>query len=89
MADRWKQCAGMASRICLMVKSGILNSLPLVSIILVFSSTSMEDREVDEGDWRGLSKGEAASELGTDDSVVGLRRSALRLGRAVVDMAKD
>lgn len=48
----------------------------------------MEDREVDEGDWRGLSKGEAETESITDESVVGLRRSAARLGIAVDDMAK-
>lgn len=47
----------------------------------------MEDSEVDEGDWRGLSKGEADTELGMDESVVGLRFSATRLGTAVDDMA--
>lgn len=72
-----------------MVKSGILNSLPKVSTNLLAScSEAMEDREVDEGDWRGLSKGEAETESAMDDSVAGLRRSTVRLGTAVDDMAK-
>jgi hypothetical protein len=73
-----------------MEKSGILNSLPYVSSILVRTSCSeaMEDSEVDEGDWRGLSKGEPETEEGIDESVVGLRCSATRLGRAVDDMVK-
>jgi hypothetical protein len=32
----------------------------------------MDDREVDERDWRGLSKGEGETELAAEDSV-GLR----------------
>ena len=46
----------------------------------------MEEREVEEGDWRGLSKGEAEIELVAEDSVAGLRLSATRLGIAVDDM---
>jgi len=46
----------------------------------------MEDREVVEGDWRGLSNGEAETELAVEDSVAGLRFSATRLGTAVDDM---
>jgi hypothetical protein len=45
----------------------------------------MEDSEVEEGDWRGLSKGEAETE-GADESVGRLRFSATRLGTAVDDM---
>lgn len=48
-------------------------------------SEAMDDSEVDEGDWRGLSKGEAETE-GTDESVGWLRFSALRWGTAVDDM---
>jgi len=46
----------------------------------------MEDRDVEEGDWRGLSKGEAETELTAEDSVGRLRLSATRLGTAVDDM---
>jgi hypothetical protein len=45
----------------------------------------MEDREVEDGEWRGLSKGDAET-LGTDESVPGLRFSAMRLGIAVEDI---
>jgi len=40
---------------------------------------------VEEGDWRGLSKGDAETE-GTDESVGWLRFSTTRLGTAVDDM---
>jgi hypothetical protein len=49
----------------------------------------MEDKEVDEGDWRGLSSGETETELGTEESVPGLRCRATRLGTAVDDMVKE
>lgn len=49
-------------------------------------SEAIEEREVEEGDWRGLSKGEAETELAVEDSVAGLRLSATRLGIAVDDM---
>lgn len=54
--------------------------------MLTSSSEAMEEREVEEGDWRGLSKGEAEIELVAEDSVAGLRLSATRLGIAVDDM---
>lgn len=56
------------------------------SILLASCSEAIEEREVDEGDWRGLSKGEAEIELVAEDSVAGLRLSATRLGSAVDDM---
>ena len=91
-AERSKQWAGIASRICLMVKSGIWNSLPYVSSIfaLPLSSTvseSMEERDVEEGEWRGVSPGEATTELSSDEgleSVVAIRCSTLLAGKAVV-----
>jgi hypothetical protein len=46
----------------------------------------MEDSDVEEGDWRGLSKGDAETELTTEDSVGRLRLSATRLGTAVDDI---
>lgn len=55
------------------------------SILERSCSSAIEDSEVDEGDWRGLSKGEAETE-GTDESVGWLRFSAARLGMAVDDM---
>lgn len=48
----------------------------------------MEDKEVEEGDWRGLSKGEAETELTAEDSVGRLRFSATRLGTAVDDILR-
>lgn len=41
---------------------------------------------MDEGDWRGLSNGDGEIELGADESVFGLRCSAMRLGIADDDM---
>lgn len=49
-------------------------------------SEAMEDKEVEEGDWRGLSKGDAETELTVEDSVGRLRFSATRLGTAVEDI---
>jgi hypothetical protein len=49
----------------------------------------MEDKEVEEGDWRGLSKGDAETELTAEDSVGRLRFSATRLGTAVDDMLES
>lgn len=46
-------------------------------------SEAIEDSDVEEGDWRGLSKGEGETELGRDESVVGARCRATGLGRAV------
>jgi hypothetical protein len=43
------------------------------SILLASWSEAIDDRDVDEGDWRGLSNGEAETELATEDSVAGLR----------------
>ena len=57
--------------------------------MLTSSSEAMEEREVEEGDWRGLSKGEAETELAVEDSVAGLRLSATRLGIAVDDMLDE
>lgn len=50
------------------------------------SSEAREDKEVDDGEGRGLSAGEMlADELGVE-SAVGRRRRAALCGRAVVDM---
>ena len=52
----------------------------------------MEERDVEEGEWRGVSSGEAATELSKDgglDSAVGIRRSTLLPGRAVVDIVVE
>lgn len=50
----------------------------------------MDDREVDDGDWRGVSLGEPSVVEGADDSYAmeeaALRRAA-RLGRAVEAIA--
>jgi len=54
--------------------------------LLASCSEAMEDKDVVEGDWRGLSKGEAETELTAEDSVGRLRLSAMRLGTAVDDI---
>lgn len=76
-AERSKQWAGMASRICLMVKSGNWNSLPYVSSNLDLGcsrsnglSESRDERDVDDGDWRGVSSGEGEMEF-EDDAETG------------------
>ena len=94
--DLWKQCAGMASRICLMVKSGSWNSLPYVSSIfplpsLVSSAPSepREDSEVEDGDCLGVSTGEADTELEDDEgaeSATADRCRTLFREAAVADM---
>lgn len=53
------------------------------------ASEAIDESEVDEGDWRGDSSGETETELGTEESVVGLRLSATRLGTAVDDMVSE
>jgi hypothetical protein len=52
----------------------------------VASSDARDEREVDEGDDRGLSIGEMSVEVVGVDSVVCMRRRAASLGRAVVVM---
>jgi hypothetical protein len=50
-------------------------------------SEASDDKEVVEGDWRGLSMGETEAELATDDSVGRLRFSAIGFfGTAVEDI---
>ena len=52
----------------------------------------MEDRDVEEGECRGVSSGEATTELSSDeglDSVVAIRCSTLLPGRAVVDIVVE
>ena len=76
----------MASRISLIVKSGNSNRLPYVlSILLLRASPSedKEDRDVVEGECRGLSAGETDTKLVADESAVMLRCSAMRSGMAV------
>lgn len=77
-AERSKQWAGMASRICLIVKSGIWNSFPYVSSNLPLAcsrsnrlSESRDERDVDDADCRGESSGEAEREF-EDDAQTGL-----------------
>lgn len=50
----------------------------------------MDDNEVDESDWRGLSTGDTDTELVTEESAVAMRCVAgRRWGRAVVDIMKE
>ena len=87
--ERLKQCAGMASRICLMVKSGISNSFPYVSSSFPGSSCASDardDNEVVEGDCRGVSIGDAVTELVVEEFADLWRSRAMRFGRADVDM---
>ena len=88
----------MALRISLIVKSGILNSLPYVSSILPLpflgSRTSVEssdDKEVDDGDCLGVSLGEAEIEFEEDEgeeSMVRVRSSAGLRALTVDDIAR-
>lgn len=82
----------MASRISLIVKLGISNSLPNVStsfgglFFCCSASDARDDSDVLDGDCRGLSLGDTDTELGADESAVALRCSAMRLGTAVDDI---
>jgi hypothetical protein len=49
-------------------------------------SEANDDRDVLEGDWRGLSMGETELELAADESVVTFLCSATRFGIAVDDI---
>jgi hypothetical protein len=91
MAERSKQCFGIALWMSPIEKSGNWNSLPYVSMsfpafwVLSSSIDDIEDREDDEGDWRGLSFGEAAAVDGEESKVfeVTVRRRSARFGNAV------
>ena len=50
------------------------------------SSEASEERDVDEGDDRGLSAGEMLVDVAGVESVVAMRRAAVSDGRAVVLM---
>src|SRR5690349_12025749 len=98
MADRSKQCLGMASRISLMVKSGTVNSLPYVSSSLPMSAgfsgrlsiSDMEESDVDEAEGRGESEGEATAVDGEERSAsvveVTVRRKTGFLAETAVDV---
>ena len=52
----------------------------------------MEESDVEEGECRGVSSGEATAELSSEeglDSVVAIRRSTSLAGRAVVAIAVE
>jgi hypothetical protein len=71
--DRLKQWAGMASRICFIVKSGTSKVFPYVSTSLPLEvrdslSEPREDNELEEGDCVGLSMGETVAELAEEEA---------------------
>jgi hypothetical protein len=87
----------MASRICLIVKSGTSKLFPYVSISLPREvrgslSEAREDKEDEEGDCLGLSTGETVTELAeeeADESRVIVRLiAATRGGTAVEDIVR-
>jgi len=71
--DRLKQWAGMASRICFIVKSGTSKVFPYVSTRLPLEvrdppSEPREDNALGEGDCLRLSMGEAVAELAKEEA---------------------